>query len=290
MGIIFCHRMVLTQLKNDSKNLWSIAENLSAQNVIVLDMCEWFDESDIIRNILIYPEFNNFYNIEWIPRTRCGTTVVWKTNSSCPQYAIQDIDIETGNPSIQLKSLPHTFDDAFLVAHELEHVIKLLDGQYLNIMINTNNERCYIPNAIKDLAFKLGSMFDDPIVDKFLQETYNFNLVSRYGQVVIPQTIESVNSSGDSQFDLYRLTQALFYSQLSLQMDLIRDENTLQRWHELIELYQSNRPIAKAMGERIYHMANDIGFDTIGKQRRLFRRIVNTHSIDGHRLRDILSI
>lgn len=249
-----------------------------------------YDEPVIIAKILKFVEFEGFYRVEWASRKERGALIDWYINPLCKAYAAQGFDVGKGKPWVQLRRLPETIDDAFLTAHEIEHVIRWFEGQYLDIKINGAIEKNYVDGTISDLAFTIGSMFDDPVVDKFLQNRYNFNTTHRYTEVVIPDTIKSLNSSRDSEFDIYRLIQSLFYSQCALQWDSIKDDKALRKWHALKRQYQNKRPRVKGMGEELYSMAKENGYDTLEKQKQLFHKIVDKYTIDGYKLSDILYI
>jgi hypothetical protein len=251
------------------------------------------DESEVVDKIIQFNEFKNFYNTKWKRLKENGKSIYWYINPACKAYAAQGFYLSDGKhkPWIQLCELPETPDDAFLTAHEIEHVIMWFDGQYLDIKINPRIEGCFEEGAINDLACKLGSMFDDPLVDRFLQDEYHFNIFRRYTEFVIPKTKESLNSFGDSEYDLYRLANALFYSQFSLQADLIKDEDAEHLCSDLKELYKEKRPIAARMGEELYGIAKKIDYDTLEKQKTLFHKIADNYMIGGgHRLCDALYI
>lgn len=255
----------------------------SSQDVIV-------SETAIVDKILKFDAFERFYNAEWEPRKLSGS-MVWKINPTCDGFAEQGIDETNDKLFIRLRKCPLSYDDAFLSAHEMVHAMDSLDGKQLKIAIYYDNIiiKRYGEKEIRDLAWRIGSMFDDPIVDLFLQEKYNFDPVHFYTKVKIPYTIRSINSSIEAANDLYRLKQALLYSQFALHFDSIKSANALYRWRRLKNLYQVKRPKVKIIGEMLYSMIKEEGYDTIEKQRLILKKIGYLYTIDGIKLNDILT-
>jgi hypothetical protein len=172
------------------------------------------EEAKIFKELLKFKEFNNFINNEWENAKHEGTLVDWHDfNPSRPAFAYQDV--ENGRPFIELKYLPKARNDAFLVAHELMHVIRAFNGQCLRI--NVNNAGVYDLEEIIDLARRIGSMLDDVLIDSFLQTNYSFNAANFYIDIKIPENIQSLNNSGDPINDIDRLRKVLYYTQSSLQ-------------------------------------------------------------------------
>ena len=190
-----------------------------------------------------------------------------------------------------LRQPPITLDDAFLVAHEMGHVIKYFDKQYIEFKkAPTPIAQLYKDEEIREMCGKLGSMFDDPLIDSFLQDKYHFNPARFYTNVLIPDTIESLNSYGDSPYEWHIFKKALFYSQFSLQWDSITDIDALHEWDKLKEQYKIRRPITAKIGEELYSMSKEIGYDKIEKQRQLCGKIFNNYRIKSIKLGDIVNM
>lgn len=241
------------------------------------------EEVVIIDKILKFNEFERFYRIEWETR---NISIDWWIDPSCPQFAL--FSFEDGKPFIELRHMPNNLNDAFLVAHEMVHVMKHHDGEMLEFMMSDLAARKIGQREIGDLAARFGSMFDDPIVDSFLQNKYNFNPAHFYAKIKVPDTIKSLNSHPEAIDDLYRLKQALLYSQFALQFDSIIDEKALREWRKLKRLYQRKRPNVTRMGEELYTITKENGYDTIERQRAVFNKIADVYNIKGVVLKDIL--
>jgi hypothetical protein len=137
------------------------------------------DETIITWKILKFSEFERFYNVEWGPR-KTSVSIEWHINPACSNFAASKIGAD-GAPQIELRRLPETFNDAFLVAHEIVHVIRDLDSQIIRFpRVNNIILYRYTIDDIADLASRIGSMFDDPIVDPFLQNNYGFDPAHHY--------------------------------------------------------------------------------------------------------------
>lgn len=254
--------------------------------------CEEIDERDedvIVSEILRFDEFNAFYSTERKP-TKTEVPIKWIIKPSCKGFAAQGIDAN-GTDYIELRHNPKTREDAFLVAHEITHLIrKKIDKQYLNFSkVNDAILEKYTIDDMGEFASRIGSMFDDPIIDHFLKDKYGFNPEHHYTRVVIPDSIKNLNR-GDARDELHRLNQAMFYVQYALQWDAIDNVGALRKWHNFKRLYQRQRPIAKRIGEDLYSMAKETGLDTLDKQKQLFNKIADKYSLNGIKLKDILYI
>jgi hypothetical protein len=245
------------------------------------------DEDTIINRLLHFDEFASFVHDEWETR---NISINWKINSSCAMYAMQSLD-ENRILYIRLRRMPTTLDDAFLVAHEMGHVLKHFDQQYIKFRLApTPMARIYKDKEIIDMCGKLGSMFDDPLIDAFLQEKYHFNPAQFYTNVLIPDTIKSLDSCGDPPYEWHIFKKALFYTQFSLQWDSIMDTSALYEWDKLKERYKDRRPKVTIIGEELYHMSKENGYDSLEKQRQLCNKIFNSYRIESIKLGDILNV
>lgn len=244
------------------------------------------DEAIITWKILEFSEFRRFYNVEWEPR-KTSFSIKWIINPSCSNFAASKIDVN-GIPLIELRYMPKTFDDAFLVAHEIVHIIRDLDNKIIRFpSVNNIILHSYTIDAMIDLASRIGSMFDDPIVDMFLQNEYGFDPANHYIKEVIPDSLRRLDLSGDATDELFRLTNAMFYAQYSLQVEAIKSKEASREWSVLKKRYKEKRPIAQKIGEDLYSMAKENGYDTCEKQKALFYKIGDKYTLNGIKIRDI---
>jgi len=256
-----------------------------------LIMVDRLDESVILDDILKYDEFKSFYHNEWGTRKERGTIIDWEIDPTCSQYAIQGFSTGNNNTYIRFRHLPSTLNDAFLAAHEMGHIIKYLDKQYIQFdKAKTPIAQIYKEEELIDMGAKLGSMLDDPLIDSFLQDNYGFDPAYFYTRVVIPDVSKSLNSYGDSPYEWHIFKEALFYSQFSLQCDAVKDVDALRECYQLKEQYRISRPKVARIGEELYSMSKENGYDDLIKQRRLFKEIFNKYRIKSIKLSDILRI
>ncbi len=248
----------------------------------------YVSKDDVMRGILKYSEFNNFYYQEFILREKT-TPIKWLIDpirwSKTSHYAFQGIHSRTSDPVISLPRLPMTSDEAFVVAHKIEHVFRKLDG--LSISIFT---RYHIDESI-NLAEQIRNMFEDPLIDSFLQNKYNFNPGYHYSEIDIPRSLEFLNGPfGKPQNDIDIIKSIVYYTTQLLQWDSIKDKNALQKWHDYQNTFRSwLAPIAKS-GEELHAIAIENGYDSIEKQGQIIKKMFDNYSIDSVILGDILYI
>jgi hypothetical protein len=269
--------------------LKNIAIHSYVANVILFHVRGKVDETIITRKILEFSEFKRFYHVEWEPR-KTSVSIEWNINPSCSNFAASKIDAD-GVPQIELKHLPKTFDDAFLAAHEIVHIIRDLDNKIIRFpCVNNIILQRYTIDAMDDLASRIGSMFDDPIVDMFLQKEYGFAPAYHYIKEVIPDSLRRLDSLGDATDELIRLTNAMFYAQYSLQVEAIKNKEASRKWSVLKKRYKERRPIAQKIGEDLYSMAKENGYDTLDKQKSLFNMIGDKYTLAGIKIKDVLDV
>lgn len=241
-------------------------------------------ELAIISELLSFDEFARFYHDEW---ERRNILIELKIDPLYQNFAMYSK--ENNKPFIKIKEQPKTSDNAFLVAHEMCHAIKDFDGNAINF--GAKRPSNYKEEELFDISSKLGSMVDDPLVDSCLQK-YGFDPARFYTNVLIPTSVESLCAGGDPSHDWYVFKNALLYSQYALQWDSMKDSS---EWEKLKEQYKIRRPKVTKIGEELYIMSNENGYDNPGKQRRLFNNILNKYTIRRDnihcdKLRDILYV
>jgi len=244
-------------------------------------------EKDVMDGILKFDSFSNFYKREYIPRKET-TPIKWLLDPiRCQEgnlYAYQGVDGRTGDSVIGLCCLPLTHDEAFMVAHEMEHVFRKLDGLSLLILPR------YSLDALKDLVHRIGSMLEDPLIDPILQDRYMFDSAYHYSED-ITRSLEILNTPfGNPQTDIDILKYTIYYTTRLLQYDSIRDTNALQKWQDYQEILRSKlRQITKS-GEELYYLIKENGYDTLEKQKQIFNKISDKYTINGAKLGDLLYI
>lgn len=87
---------------------------------------EIYEEDVIINPLLRFKEFESFYIAERNPQKN-NNPIIWKVNPTQDVFAAFDSD-EEKKPFIRVHRLPKTFNDAFLVSHELMHSVMCFKG------------------------------------------------------------------------------------------------------------------------------------------------------------------
>lgn len=242
-------------------------------------------EKDVIDGILKFDSFSNFYYREYLPQKE-KTPINWFLDPirchSENLYAYQATDSRTGNPVIGLVRLPETYDEAFMTAHEMEHVFRKLGG--LSPLISPRRNL----DALVNIAMRIGSMFEDPIVDLFLHEKYMFDPANHYSED-IPRSIAILNSQyGNPQSEIDKLKFVIYYTTRLLQYDFVKNIGALQLWHGYQRLFKSKLPSIAESSEELHMIIKENGYDTPEKQRHVFNKITKMYAIGGSNLCDLL--
>lgn len=135
-------------------------------------------------------------------------------------------------------------------------------------------------NSIKRLENELLSMFDDPLVDSYLQKSYGFEPVKFYIDEIIPDMINSLKNAGDARDEFERFRYGVIYAMRSLQWDYIKDTNSKRKWEEVKASYNRVRHASVTIGEDLYSMANSIGYATQIDQKLLLNEIFKKYTIN----------
>jgi hypothetical protein len=237
---------------------------------------EIFEEDVIIKPLLKFNEFERFYCEQRYPKKK-DTPIIWKINDTSDVFACFDFD---DKPFIRLKQYPKTLNDAFLVSHELMHSIMYFMGQYVIIETNPLVFDKHTMDNIKRLENELLSMVDDPLVDSYLQDNYGFKPAIFYTTILIPEAISSLRRFGDARNEFERFRYGVVYAQRALQWDSIKNPNSRRKWEDLKTLYKKIRPTSLKIGDDLYSMAKEIGYDTPEKQKKFLTTIFEQYTID----------
>lgn len=244
-------------------------------------------EEEVLDGILDFSEFRKFYEEAYKPQKNL-ISIDWYTCSELWEnfrnYAFQGVSKNTGRDYICLEWLPVTANDAFLVAHELGHVIRKHEGRQLSI--STKSQRWGMTKLVTDL----GSMFDDPIINSLLKTTYHFDPAYHYTEIELPDCIKDLsNVSKEPENDVLRLSFIFFYTNQLLRWDTIYNTIALEKWKKYQKFYRSKYKSLAQAGEELYNIVKEIGVDTPDKQRQIFNKISNMYEIDGESIKNILS-
>lgn len=234
------------------------------------------DDSRVIEPFLRFDEFSEFYHNEYEPFKRNGLTINWGHAIDMQgAYAYSDVDAHTGMDVIFLAQLPTDYVDAFLIAHEISHVILKACG--LSYDINS-------PPGYEIVAQNIKSLLEDPIVDSCLQGTYGFDLLKFYLYKDIPCEREFIDEHPDESYinDIDKLANTFFYAGQILKWKLIDDDAAIREWHEYQLLYERTYPTISRRGKELASFAILRGYDTPEKRKLLAEIIIiiyNLHNI-----------
>jgi hypothetical protein len=262
---------------------------MSSMQVKVMGITYYgYYEDDVLDGILGFDEFRRFYAEVYEPQ-KIRISVDWYVCNEIWEnfrvYAFQGVGKNTGKDYVCLEWLPVTPNDAFLVAHELEHIIRKYNGQQLSISTMSSLSKA------KDIATSIGSMFDDPLVNCFLQEKYNFDPAYHYTEIELHDCFNEVGEIvTEPTNDIIRMLHIFFYANQLLRWDSIKDTTAIQKWVEYQRFLRSKWQSIAESGEELYDIVKKYGYDTPEKQRRLFNKIAYKYTINGIKLCDLLYI
>jgi hypothetical protein len=132
------------------------------------------NENDIINNLICFEQFNNFYHKKYKP-IKEKIALEWRIYQELGDlgyYAMCSVNKETGLDQLWLQWPPVTFADAYLVAHELGHIVRKVEN--LSVRVIETDEK------YSNVAGYINSVLDDRAVDSMLKNEYNFSLVENY--------------------------------------------------------------------------------------------------------------
>ena len=237
---------------------------------------------------MCFREFQNFYFKEYEPIKK-KFSVDWYVFpdlwNTFRDYALQGVGKRTGNNYICLEWEPVTPNDAFLVAHELGHILRKYNRLRLHIVSRSSTFET------KKLAENFGSMLDDPLINSRLQDVYDFNPAYHYAEIELRDCITEVSGFQQGpENDIIRLLHIFFYTNQLLRWDSVKDAAAIEKWRKYQKLFRSKLNSIAKSSEELYSIVTEDGYDTLEKQKLLFNKIADKYTIDGIKLRDILYI
>lgn len=231
-----------------------------------------FDESVVVEDLLeTCVEFKIFYKEE---RKKKLDVIHWFLYLNLPDGVEAAADVF--NNSIYYKTPPESANDAHTIAHEIMHLVRYQEIGSLKTIPEKPNEN------IIELIKVLNSMLEDSIVEKILQDNYNFNLLDMYKKDI---EYREANFKGESSDFVGRLRHGINITNHMLLWDLIADESALDEWHQHLKWIETNYPHGYKIATEIKPVVDSIGLGTIDQQREIVLRL-----IDMYNLGDMISI
>jgi hypothetical protein len=156
-------------------------------------------------------------------------------------------------------------DDPLVFAHEIEHLIRFVDGKPLLIKAKDKNN--------SNIATDLMSMLEDSVVDSILQEKYNFDLLPVYKKSLkLPK--KELKTKREPIEDLLRLASAIRLCNWKLRWNLIKDQNSRTGWVNYLRAYRLKSRNTWNIYEDLQSIIQKNGLETNEKQERIFVEFV----------------
>ena len=170
------------------------------------------DGEEIFSSLSRFKQFDNFCSREYRPIEE-SIQLDWCIFPGLYHhgyYAMTGVDPNTGRHVIWIRRPPANLTDAYLIAHEMMHVIREVEGLSFQFAERDHN--------YADVAGYLRSVLDDRVVDLLLINDYEFNVINHY--------IESMASSIEflKEIDVQSITDIR-----RIELILINADNFL-RW------------------------------------------------------------
>ena len=183
------------------------------------------------------PAFNHFYESENIE----AISTAWFQDSSMQEDAHTSPPLRGIYP-ILFKRRPERPEDAYLVAHELLHIVRSVRNFSLKIV---ENNSIFPTNITQIAAFTLRNLIEDPIIDGILLEAYSFDFLNHYESGIEKMKHSLIeNHYRDSMNDDFARFQVLLnLSKQKLKWHPIEDRETNQTWTEYEEWLMSEYPM-----------------------------------------------
>lgn len=214
-------------------------------------------------------EFKRFYKEE---REKKLGVICWVLKLNLPNnkaacaYSLPD--------TICYKELPKSANDAHIIAHEIMHLIRYQETDILEIIPTSS--------TYYELVGDLNSMLEDSIVEKILQNKYNFDLITSLWKT-IDFNIKNLKKE-DTDF-VSRFKRGLNITNFMLLWGLITDQSALDEWYQHLEWIETKYPSSYKIAMEIKPVVDSIGLGTIDQQREIVLKL-----IDMYKLGDMISI
>lgn len=224
-----------------------------------------FSEETVIGELLANSgEFKSYYESR---RNNIKRTVYWALDSSL-DTGIEAIARrhETGEQIILLRRIPAQVTDAFIIAHELEHLVMDYEG-FFSIKSKVGYEA-------ETLALVFNGMIQDPIINSRL-ELFGFDLRKNYDQLSERAQEAFKNLREPSPDRIMRLEWTFQNVAFMLAYNVAYQTWPDKRWIKTMkksrypELTKDVRELTQYILER--------GFDTPEKQRKLLSKIIDKY-------------
>jgi hypothetical protein len=220
--------------------------------------------------------FRAFYQAE---RQKIVGDVYWAHDTNMPKgidYR-NTVIVRAGVPIarvIRLRRVPATSEDAFKIAHELEHLV--LDAEGFGSTHPIIPDRHPFFRSHELLSSALNSMLIDPVVDSRLQG-HGFDLQADYEREVKEDIcqLSRFTSPPSDRLDntrwMFNYVDKLLYWEL---LDTQSEHSVFQEW------FDARFPQIASKGKKLFERIKRTGYDTSEKQSRLFAEIIQRYRLN----------
>ena len=224
-----------------------------------------FPEEFVIGKLLkSSKEFQDFYQLE---RKKIKHHLAWAKDTYLPEgIDFRCTRLSPAENVIRLRSVPAIAEDAFKIAHELEHLILDTEGFPL-----ISAEIQY-----EDLASAINSMVSDLLVNARLAK-FGFNLRLDYEREIAEtkRQLERKPTPPLNRIDKFKWM--LNYVSSLLDWELVsasKNRSEFQQW------FDTKYPVIAARGKKLFAMVKRTGYDTPENQAKLFREIIRRYKLE----------
>ena len=228
-----------------------------------------FEENNAIEILMNSAEFKQFYDRE---RKRGPRKIFWRLVPWIKNERMASHIDNSDNSKIYIKNFPVPKVDKCIAAHEIMHLILKKEGDSVEIYSRTRS-----PN--KEFAQVLKSMFEDPIINSFLENEYKFDVLNEYRKDLLWSKNEHDEGHIDPVDEIENLLKALDISYQVLKWNRIADQKAQHDWSEFEKSLKEWYPKAFARSEEILAIVEQYGSETIGESRISAQKIIEKYNL-----------
>jgi hypothetical protein len=225
-----------------------------------------FDEDDITENLMNSEKFKMFYGIE---RGRAPEKIHWRlVFGMYPDQMMSHVD-NRNSYKIYIKQFPLHIEDSCLIAHEIMHLVFKHSGDSVDLWFRNGS-----PGG--KFAKVLASMFEDPIINSYLEREYGFNISDEYNKDLAWSKNEHSTRHEETTSEMDNLLYALDISYQDLKWNRISDK---EGWLEFKKSLKEWYPKAFARSEEILAIVEQYGSETIEESRISAQKIIEKYNL-----------
>lgn len=230
-----------------------------------------FPEEVVVNSLLTSSkEFKTFYENE---RRKIIKPFYWELDSALPEGVVarntMEIDTNTGKQTIfiRIPRIPPNLEDAFIIAHELEHLVLDAEG-YVGVT--------YQDVKYESISAALSSMVIDLIVDSKIK-VYGFNLLEEFNREVKASKRNLKDFANAPTKRLGQLHWTFNYVGKLLYWQLISGNETEK--HEFHLWFEQRYPSIAEEAKNLLVLIKKNGYDTPYKVKMLFKEIIQRYNL-----------